>query len=61
MADIKDVSRAIHSALEEIGVSGHLNVEMNGNQSVAVVGESTSEELDVQVVVHDEAVLDRAA
>ncbi len=56
MADIKDVSRAIHSALEEIGVSGKLDVEMNGNHAVVPLGEPTGDGLDVQVVVHDEDV-----
>lgn len=61
MADIKDVSRAIHSALEEIGVSGKLDVEMNGDHTVAPVGEPSGDELDVQVVIHDELEVRRAA
>ena len=35
MADIKDMSQVIHSALEEIGVSFELNVRVDGDPAVA--------------------------
>ena len=53
MADIKDVSQVIHSALEEIGVTGELRVLMDGGQAGASIGNRGSDDLDVLVEVHD--------
>ena len=53
MADIKDMSQAIHSALEEIGVTGELNVHMDGNQAVATIEQPGGDDLEVSIEVHD--------
>ena len=49
MADIKDVSAAVQSALIEIGVDGKLHVEMDGEQQDQPVGDDRGQ--DVQVIV----------
>ncbi|WP_242154189.1 hypothetical protein [Sphingomonas sp. BAUL-RG-20F-R05-02] len=53
MADIKDMSRAIHSALQEIGVTGELNVHMDGDQAVASIGQPGGDDVEVLVEIHD--------
>lgn len=53
MADIKDMSRAIHAALEEIGVTGELNVHMEGDQAVALIGQPGGDDVEVSVEVHE--------
>ena len=50
MADIKDVSAAVQSALIEIGVDGKLHVEMDGQQQDRPVGEDRGQ--DVEIVVN---------
>jgi len=51
MADIKDVRDTIASALTEVGVSGTLDVTMDGAESVVTVGEVHGEEVEVVVTV----------
>ena len=53
MADIQDMSHAIHSALEEIGVTGELNVHMDGDQAVASIGQPGGDDVEVSVKVHE--------
>lgn len=51
MADIKDISRAIESALLEIGVNGTLDVSENGEAVAVVVGQPTGDDVAVTVAV----------
>ncbi|WP_260597792.1 hypothetical protein [Sphingomonas endolithica] len=53
MADVKDVSRAVQAALEEIGVNGKLNVQMDGDEATASVGHPTGDDVDVSVTVSE--------
>ena len=53
MADIKDMSQAIHAALEEIGVTGELNVCLGGEQAVTSIGQPGGDDVAVSVAVHD--------
>jgi cell division ATPase FtsA len=52
MADIKDVSQVLQSALAEIGVSGDLAVEMDGEQIERPLGHA-GDALAVKVVIED--------
>lgn len=47
MADINDVSTTIASALAEVGVSGQLDVQMEGSKAVTIVGEPGVEDVKV--------------
>jgi ethanolamine utilization protein EutQ (cupin superfamily) len=53
MADIKDVSTTIESALNEVGLTGKLNVDMDGKHVVAPVGDVTGHPVEVHVEVVD--------
>lgn len=53
MADINDMSIAILSALEEIGVTGELAIHMDGDRTTALIGSSVGHELRVAVDVQD--------
>lgn len=54
MASINDVSQAITSALDEIGVTGELKVKMDGNQAEAPIGpQGRGDEREVSVDVTD--------
>ena len=50
MADIKDVSTVIASALEEVSLSGKLDVHMDGHQKVVAIGDK-GEQVEVKVQV----------
>ena len=51
MANIKDVSDVIQSALVEVGVDGTLHVEMDGQQRDKSVGDSRGQDVEVVVLV----------
>ena len=51
MAEIKDIRDTIASALTEVGVSGTLDVTMDGTETVVTVGEVHGEEVEVVVTV----------
>jgi hypothetical protein len=51
MADIKDVSTVIASALSEISVNGTLDVEMDGDSEVVNLGTLPGDPVEVVVTV----------
>ena len=51
MADIKDLSDVIQSALTEIGVDGKLHIEMDGEQRDKLVGDDRGQDVEVVVSV----------
>lgn len=51
MADIKDVSAVIASALDEVSVAGTLDVSMDGSHTLGAVGHSNGDEVEITVVV----------
>jgi hypothetical protein len=51
MADIKDISDTISSALTEIGVHGNVDVRLDGNQAHASIGQPSGDDIDVAIVV----------
>ena len=51
MADIKDVSTVIASALSEVSINGTLDVEMDGNSKVVELGALSGEAVEVTVTV----------
>ncbi|RYG85138.1 MAG: hypothetical protein EON59_12830 [Alphaproteobacteria bacterium] len=51
MADIKDVTAVIASALEEVSVTGTLDVSMEGGETVQSVGLATGDDVEVIVTV----------
>ena len=53
MANAKDVAAVIQSALDEIGVSGQLEVSMDGQEVTSSVGSPRGDNLYVGVVVED--------
>ena len=53
MADAKDVAAVIQSALDEIGVTGHLDVSMDGQEASKALGTPTGNDQRVEVVVED--------
>lgn len=54
MANINDVSQAITSALDEIGVTGELKVKMDGDQAETPIGlQGRGDEREVSVDVKD--------
>ena len=55
MADIKDVSHVIQTALSEIGVNGELKVAMDGAEVAKPIGHPTGDDVEVVVVVADKA------
>ncbi len=50
MADLHDISASIASALTEVGVNGHLDVEMDGAKQAATLG-PLGDEVEVEVIV----------
>lgn len=50
MADLNDISASIASALTEVGVNGHLDVEMDGAKQAAALGR-LGDEVEVEVIV----------
>ena len=57
MADAKDVAAAIQSALDEIGVTGELDVTMDGKATRKPLGSSGGDDVQIDVVIEpaDEA------
>ena len=53
MADAKDVAAVIQSALDEIGVTGQLDVSMDGQEASKTLGTLTGNDQRVEVVVED--------
>jgi hypothetical protein len=53
MANAKDVATVIQSALEEIGVTGQLEVSMGGQESTKSLGTAKGDDLHVGVIVGD--------
>jgi hypothetical protein len=53
MANAKDVAAVIESALEEIGVTGQLEVSMDGQEATCSLGSASGNDLHVGVVVED--------
>ncbi|MBY9063314.1 hypothetical protein K7957_10265 [Sphingomonas yunnanensis] len=51
MADIKDVTAVIASALAEVSLAGSLDVKMDGGESVEVLGPPSAGDVEVTVVV----------
>lgn len=51
MADIKDNSTSIASALNEVGVNGTLDVEGDGEHVVIPLGEPNEDDIALKVVV----------
>lgn len=51
MADIKDVSTVIASALREVNVNGTLDVEMDGESKVVELGQLSGEAVEVAVTI----------
>lgn len=51
MADIRDVSTVIASALSEISVNGILDVEMDGDSKVVSLGPLPGDPVEVVVTV----------
>ncbi|WP_242141152.1 hypothetical protein [Sphingomonas sp. TREG-RG-20F-R18-01] len=58
MANAKDVAAVIQSALDAIGVTGQLDVSMDGQEATEALGKPTGDDLHVGVVVegiHEQA------
>ena len=53
MADAKDVAAVIQSALDEIGVTGQLDVSMDGQEASKTLDTLTGNDQRVEVVVED--------
>lgn len=53
MANAKDVAAVIQSALDEIGVTGQLEVSMDGQEATASLGAPNGDDHHVGVVVED--------
>ena len=53
MANAKDVAAVIQSALDEIGVTGQLEVSMDGQEITSSVGSPGGGDLHVDFVVED--------
>ena len=51
MADRQDIAAVIQAALTEIGVTGHLDVQMDGDTLHANVGTATGDDMEVTVQV----------
>jgi hypothetical protein len=51
MADRKDITDVIQSALSEIGVAGRLNLEMDGKTTHTKDEDAAGEDMDVTVHV----------
>jgi hypothetical protein len=53
MANAKDVATVIQSALDEIGVTGKLDVSMDGQDATKSLGASNGDDIHVDVVIED--------
>jgi len=53
MANARDVATVIQSALDEIGVTGQLEVAMNGQEATKSLGTAKGDDLHVGVIVGD--------
>lgn len=53
MANAKDVAAVIESALDEIGVTGQLEVSMDGQEATSSFGSPSGDDLHVGVLVED--------
>ncbi|WP_242153621.1 hypothetical protein [Sphingomonas sp. BAUL-RG-20F-R05-02] len=53
MANAKDVATVIQSALNEIGVTGQLEVSMDGQEATKSLGTEKGDDLHVGVIVSD--------
>ncbi|WP_242154810.1 hypothetical protein [Sphingomonas sp. BAUL-RG-20F-R05-02] len=53
MANAKDVATVIQSALEEIGVTGQLEVSMDGQEATKSLGTARGDDLHVGIIVGD--------
>jgi len=53
MANAKDVAAVIQSALGEIGVTGMLEVSMDGQEATKSLGTVAGEDVEIAVVVED--------
>jgi hypothetical protein len=51
MADIKDVTAVIASALTEVNLAGSLDVKMDGGESIEGLGVPSGDDVEVTVVV----------
>ena len=51
MADIKDVTTVLVSALEEVNLSGKLGVRMDGAESAQPLMEARGDDVEVVVIV----------
>jgi hypothetical protein len=51
MADIKDVTNAVKSALEEIGVTGEMNINSDEGRSSSSIGERGGDDVEVTIAV----------
>lgn len=51
MADITDIKTVVASALEEISVTGTLDVTMDGAEVVEALGCKTGDDMEVVVIV----------
>lgn len=53
MADAKDLSTAVQSALDEIGVMGTLDVSKDGDEAAKTIGTLGGDDVHVTVDVED--------
>ena len=53
MATAKDVAAVIQSALDELGVTGQLEVAMDGQEVAKPLGSSSGDNVHIDVVVED--------
>jgi hypothetical protein len=51
VADIKDVTAVIASALTEVNLAGSLDVKMDGGESIEGLGVRSGDDVEVTVVV----------
>ena len=51
MANTNDIATTIASALSEVGVSGKLDVAMDGNTAAVIVGQPGGDDVRVEVLV----------
>ena len=53
MADAKDVATAVQAALDEIGVTGTLDVTKDGTEAAKTIGTPGGDDVHVTVAVED--------
>jgi hypothetical protein len=53
MADAKDVATAVQAALDEIGVTGTLDVTKDGAEAAKTIGTAGGDDVHVTVEVED--------